>query len=320
MKINIVNPDLNELGYVIAIANIKDKHDTSAPSDYHWKILKCRMIIFSNSSILACPDKNNVKQVHIIFNKAGDDYDKLISLFVKFSLIQNGGIRSATPEIYQKCFHYTMTARIAPVWNTLQDNYLINNRDFLVTRGPQEAVKYCIVVNDTFTVIEVNAVKINLMLTEEEFLPGEWIRVLPSLNKAIVEDSYKDFPQGSKFKSYKNLRRHWKNIHGYRLPENESAYYSIQFWRGEPLLYPKECVLRNFPVVIPTSQPLEKLIISRFVTCLISKMANVLGTKLIFKLEDIQPEDSKSHAPKDCLLETQAVSLCTPTQYSRSQK
>lgn len=46
------------------------------------------MIIFSNSSILACPDKNNVKQVHIIFSKIGDDYDKLTSLFLKFSLTQ----------------------------------------------------------------------------------------------------------------------------------------------------------------------------------------------------------------------------------------
>lgn len=46
------------------------------------------MIIFSNSSILACPDKKDLKQVHIIFNKAGDDYDKLNSLFMKFSLMQ----------------------------------------------------------------------------------------------------------------------------------------------------------------------------------------------------------------------------------------
>ncbi|KAH9643083.1 hypothetical protein HF086_018436, partial [Spodoptera exigua] len=82
------NPDFNKLGYIMAVANINDKHDRSTPSDFHWKILKCRMIIFSNSSILACPDKRDVKQVHIIFNKTGDDYDKLISLFLKFSLMQ----------------------------------------------------------------------------------------------------------------------------------------------------------------------------------------------------------------------------------------
>lgn len=46
------------------------------------------MIIFSNSSILACPDKNDVKEVHVIFNKYGDTYDKITSLFMKFSLSQ----------------------------------------------------------------------------------------------------------------------------------------------------------------------------------------------------------------------------------------
>lgn len=45
------------------------------------------MIIFSNSSILACPDKKDLQQVHIVFNKMGDDYDKLVSLFLKFSLV-----------------------------------------------------------------------------------------------------------------------------------------------------------------------------------------------------------------------------------------
>lgn len=46
------------------------------------------MIIFSKSSILACPDKKDIKLVHILFNKVGDDYDILNSLLLKFSLLQ----------------------------------------------------------------------------------------------------------------------------------------------------------------------------------------------------------------------------------------
>lgn len=46
------------------------------------------MIIFSNSSVMASPDKDELKRIHIIFNKIGDDYDKLNSLFLKFSLVQ----------------------------------------------------------------------------------------------------------------------------------------------------------------------------------------------------------------------------------------
>ncbi|KAI8427701.1 hypothetical protein MSG28_002151, partial [Choristoneura fumiferana] len=142
------NPQLSDTGYIIAIANLKDKHDRSTPSHYHWKILKCRMIIFSNSSILACPDKTDEKQVHIVFNKVGDDYDKLNSLFFKFSLTQAGAIRSTTPEIFQMCFNYTFTAKMAPIWNTLGYNYLINNRDFLTTSGIQEGVQFHISSDD----------------------------------------------------------------------------------------------------------------------------------------------------------------------------
>lgn len=41
-EVNIQNPDFEKLGYIIAIANVDDKHDPSAPTNYHWKILKCR--------------------------------------------------------------------------------------------------------------------------------------------------------------------------------------------------------------------------------------------------------------------------------------
>lgn len=34
-------------------------------------------------------------------------------------------------------------------------------------------------VSDAYTHIELKAVKINLMVTEKDFFPGEWIRVLP---------------------------------------------------------------------------------------------------------------------------------------------
>lgn len=40
---NLKNPDFKKLGYVLAIAKLNDKHDRSAPSEYHWKILKCRL-------------------------------------------------------------------------------------------------------------------------------------------------------------------------------------------------------------------------------------------------------------------------------------
>lgn len=44
-EFHINKPSFKNLGYLKIVANITDKHDRSAPSDYHWKVLKCRYVI-----------------------------------------------------------------------------------------------------------------------------------------------------------------------------------------------------------------------------------------------------------------------------------
>ncbi|XP_062524164.1 uncharacterized protein C18orf63 isoform X2 [Bombyx mori] len=256
-KYSLKNPNFLNIGYINAVANLNDKRDRSAPSSYHWKILKCRMLIFSNSSILACPDKTDVKQIHVIFNKVGDDYDMLNSMFLRFSLIQQGRIKNATPELFERCFHYTMTAKLAPVWNVLGYNFMINNREFLTSTKSEDGIKYSIRSSELVTAIELKPVKIHLIRSKEEFVVGETIRVLPSLNKACIDDFCNSLSESNNFKCYKDLRRHWKNIHGYRLPNDECPYYKVRFWRGEPLTYPKICILKDFPIVTPVQRPRE---------------------------------------------------------------
>ncbi|CAF4758459.1 unnamed protein product [Pieris macdunnoughi] len=306
---NIAYPNYESLGYVVATANLYDKHDRSAPSDFHWKVLKCRMIIFSHSSVLASPDKCDVKQVHIIFPRRGEDYDRLNSLFLRFSLIQDGDIRKVDSDIYKMCFYYTMGAKMAPTWNTLGYNYFINNRNFLTTAGIQEGIQCFYSVKDNIITLELKPVKINLMRCNDKYYPGECIRVLPSLNKATIEEYYESVPKTSDFKCYKDLRRHWKNIHGYRLPEEERPCYSVRFWRGEPLTYPDICLTRAFPIITPMSKSAEKAVLENFINCLMSKMSYMLGYPLNINREIC--EHNESH------VETQAVSLCTPTQHGK---
>ncbi|CAH2104788.1 unnamed protein product [Euphydryas editha] len=310
----VSNPNFENLGYLKAIANIKDKHDRSAPSNYHWKILKCRMIIFSASSIMACPDKNDVKQVHIIFNKVGNDYDLLTSLFLKFSLIQDGGYHKVTTEMYSMCFLYTMSAKLAPVWNYLGPNYFINNRDFLKAFGPQDGIKLKITVDNEKTILELKPIKINFVKTKEQFSPGESIIVLPSLNKAVVEEHCEVLPKSGDFKCYKDIRRHWKNIHGYRLPEEEHSYYTVRFWRGEPLTYPDICILRSYPIITPVPKNVEKMILSKFINSLKVKISYILGFPLSISNEACLRDSSECMNNEKLLSDTQAVSLCTPTQ------
>ncbi|XP_049888251.1 uncharacterized protein C18orf63-like [Pectinophora gossypiella] len=314
---NLQTPNYETLGYIIAAANLKDKHDRSAPSHFHWKILKCRMIIFSNSSILACPDKSDVKRVHIIFNKIGDDFDKLNSLFLKFSLVQEGAIRQVTSEKFQASLHYTITAKLAPHWNVLGHEYLINNRNFLTSNEPQDGVKFNVFIKDQVISINLKPVKIHIMRSDEDFRPGECIRVLPSLFKATVSDVYESLPESGNFRTYKDLRRHWKNIHGYRLPEEEGLYCTIQFWRGEPLLYPKICVVRHFPIITPIPKTEENAVLAKFLSCLNSKMSSMLGMPLSI----VQPSyDDVRKQFNERFDDTQAVSLCTPTQHVGSSR
>ncbi|XP_023954724.1 uncharacterized protein C18orf63 [Bicyclus anynana] len=312
----IPNSNFNNLGYLKVVANINDKHDRSAPSNYHWKVLKCRMIIFSASSLMACPDKSDLKEVHIIFNKLGNDYDRLTSLFMKFSLSEAGPICEVTSEIYQMCFHYTMSAKIAPAWNILGYNYFINNRNFLTETGPQDGVRYKIAMHESTLTLQLKPVKIHILKYKgEKYGEGENIRVLPSLNKGIIEEHYDALPKSATFKCYKDLRRHWKNIHGYRLPENEiPSYYTVRFWRGDPLTYPAICLTRNFPIITPLPKPSERLILTNFISCLKSKMPNYLGIPLTIEANHA---DNYSGNVNHEMSDTQAVSLCTPTQYQQ---
>ncbi|XP_041978202.1 U2 small nuclear ribonucleoprotein auxiliary factor 35 kDa subunit-related protein 1 [Aricia agestis] len=299
------------------MANMKEKHDRSTPSNHHWKILKCRMIIFSTSSILACPDKSDEKQLHIVFNQHGRDFDTLMSLFSKFSLQQVGNINKVTKEMFATCFRYTMTARMAPIWNVLGYNYMINNRDFLTATGPQNGIQLFLNSNGDSINMKINPVKIHVIKPDEPFLPEEYVRVLPSLNKAIIKERFESLLTGGDFKSYKDLRRHWKNVHGYRLPDTEcSSYYSLQFWRGEPLIYPDICLTRAFPIITPLPKSTGVTLASAFVETLVNKMPyNVRKSPSQFK-ETV----NVSRDENDNFLRTQAVSLCTPSQSQRIQR
>lgn len=62
--------------------------------------------------------------------------------------------------------------------------------------------------------------------------------------------------------------------HGYRLPEEElSSYCAVQFWRGEPLTYPKLCVLRHFPVITPIPKPAEVRDFLSLTNCMVGTYA-----------------------------------------------
>lgn len=43
-----------------------------------------------------------------------------------------------------------MLAKLAPIWNSIGNNYLINNRNFLITSGAQDGIHYYISTTGKF--------------------------------------------------------------------------------------------------------------------------------------------------------------------------
>jgi hypothetical protein len=54
--------------------------------------------------------------------------------------------------IYEACFHYTLIARISPLWNQV-DSYLIQDRDFLLSTSPMNAIKFDVIARGTFVTV-----------------------------------------------------------------------------------------------------------------------------------------------------------------------
>ncbi|XP_013401295.1 uncharacterized protein C18orf63 [Lingula anatina] len=63
---------------------------------------------------------------------------------------------------------------------------------------------------------------------DEYSLGNQWFYVLPSMKKGKLVAVTCSLPTDGVFRSYREMKRHWKNMHGYRLPENEEGLFYCQ--------------------------------------------------------------------------------------------
>ncbi|VDI51369.1 Hypothetical predicted protein [Mytilus galloprovincialis] len=68
-------------------------------------------------------------------------------------------------------------------------------------------------------------------IIHQHSIPMVWCHILPSMKKGTIVNITHELPDDGPFRSYKELKRHWKNHYGYRLPEEEEGmiYYQINF-------------------------------------------------------------------------------------------
>ncbi|XP_048732931.1 uncharacterized protein LOC125649413 isoform X3 [Ostrea edulis] len=289
-------------------------------------IIRCRELIFTEPDIIATPSFNSDNVFHLVLKRALFNTGKLQTRFSKIGL-QSSDPQAVTSALFQSCLHYTLLARIAPSWNKA-GQWLIQGRDFLSHQGYLNAVKIDLVVTHTQLHMSLTASTIRfpvLQLCDIEVLPasqrkfmedqnfvisGEsigstWCHVLPSMKKGEIINVSRQLPTDGPFRTYKDIKRHWKNSYGYRLPEDDVIYYQIHF---KPLgdrvfTYPNVCLRARDIHCLPRVDP--RPILVAFMQDLKNKMPTVCGyrlqlqTKANYLTMDLCSANQKEHG-KTC--------------------
>ncbi|XP_023704698.1 uncharacterized protein C18orf63 isoform X2 [Cryptotermes secundus] len=235
---------------VVGYVKYSEKCDSSAKSKYHWQILRCRQLIFSEPEIIASPASGEDGAIYIIMT---DEYYKTGKLQLHLEkLSMTWGSPEAVSNItYEACFRYTLIARISPLWNQV-DCYLIQGRDFLLNASPMNAIKFELIARDENVFLSVWPIQIRLSCLLKSHVDVEhnredkWVHVLPSLKKARIMSVSPHIPVSCPFRTYREIKRHWKNMYGYRLPDTPDQLFfcSLSFQSFSPTLYtyPSLCV------------------------------------------------------------------------------
>ncbi|XP_060580603.1 uncharacterized protein C18orf63-like [Ruditapes philippinarum] len=337
---------------------------TQSAAKFQPQVIKCREFIFTEPEVIGTPSP--------------DITDHCFHLVAKVSFINSGklqarisriGLQVTTPykvttELYESCLRYTLLARLSPNWNKAGP-WLIQGRDFLTHKGCANAVKMNVNVhqNELFFTLEAAVLKLaplhvtdldiignhlKVFLTnpmaqlDHDSIASDWCFILPSMKRGRIVSISHEIPEDSPFKTYRDLKRHWKNTYGYRLPESEDDinFYQIRFGPqgGKLFTYPfcfNMCkniceyislTLRTYPEVCLRGRELQKVarvdpkpILRSFMLEIQSKFPTVCGcpiklqSKAKFTVTDLLP--SGQNTIKDHPNLTNKMSSSRPTVY-----
>ncbi|KAK3085939.1 hypothetical protein FSP39_011052 [Pinctada imbricata] len=266
-------PGLEDLCTIdVSVVNKTDGSSVVTPSILQPQVIRCRELIFTEPEILASPSYGDECTFHVVLKQSLYRTGRLQSRFQKIGLKASNPC-CVTPVIFQSCLNYTIQARIAPKWNRA-GQWLIQGRDFLTHSGYANAVKMDLTVTsgELFFTLEASTVRFpTLQLMDLDVLGAKydqfihdpmasidsqsimqtWCHVLPSMKKGQIVSVHHNLPKNGRFKCYQDIKRHWKNSYGYRLPDNEAGmiYYQIYFRPlGDRLFtYPEEKAPHSAP-------------------------------------------------------------------------
>ncbi|XP_074679106.1 uncharacterized protein C18orf63 homolog isoform X3 [Strix aluco] len=215
----------------------------------------CRQLLFLHQDIFSAPVIGTLNQISVVmaipFYKSG-----ICQAYVEKQGATLEAPQAVSPAVLQTCLSYTLTARLAPVWNKA-GHLLVQGKDFLSCSGRQNAVVLDLNVSERQLCISVEACSIRLPPPElgdfdisantlklfdsnentvihHHSILSNWCYVLPSMKMGQIVNISHIIPPESPFRSYEEFQMHWKNLRnlshicGFPVKMASKALYATQ--------------------------------------------------------------------------------------------
>ncbi|KAF7383763.1 hypothetical protein HZH68_014520 [Vespula germanica] len=297
-------PRKEELRCVNCEIDFIEVQNSLAKSNYHWQTLKCRLIIHILPEIIASPILGTDNSISIIVSNEFLETGKLQKTLRTLNMLASFKTpQPVTVEDYIVCLNYTIECKLSPKWNKV-GQYYIQGKHFYTSMQEMNALKLQISINDgnvSFR-FQPRKLKIPFIQLEDFYLLRssildflidnngfinlmefcQSVYVLPSMSMGKVISVAKKIPSSCPFRDYEQLRRHWKNMYGYRLPKTPEGiiYYNIKF--SSPgvnhFIYPSTCVALKPIQLFPCND--SEYIISQFIDDMRKTIPEICGKRL----------------------------------------
>ncbi|KAI4481527.1 hypothetical protein M0802_013973 [Mischocyttarus mexicanus] len=289
-------PCKDELRCVVCEIDFIEVQNSLAKSNYHWQTLKCRLIIHIFPEIIASPQPGTDNSILIIVSNKFLETEKLQKTLRTLNML------AITIEDYIVCLNHTIECKLAPRWNKV-GQYFVQGKQFYMSMQEMNALKLQIFINDDnvsfkfqprklkipFIQLEdfylLRSMIVDFLIDNNGFINlidfSQSVYVLPSMSMGKVISVTKKIPSSCPFKDYVQLRRHWKNMYGYRLPQTPEGiiYYNIKF--SSPgvnrFTYPSTCVAFKPIQLFPCND--SKYIISQFIDDIHETISEICGKR-----------------------------------------
>ncbi|XP_076388064.1 uncharacterized protein C18orf63-like [Megachile rotundata] len=155
-------PSMNDLRCAICEIDFIEVRDSSSKSNFHWKTMKCRLLIHLISDVIASPVSGTETLIFVIANKKFFDTGKLERILRNFKLVYRG-LRPVNDIVYKSCLIYTIQTKIAPLWNKVGE-FFVQGKEFYNFIGGAKALQLDILTEGIIKIIVYCYLKIHLTI------------------------------------------------------------------------------------------------------------------------------------------------------------